>query len=216
MRNEGETKTRGNVLVIDAGVGNLGNVARAMEHLGARPRLSDHPRDIAAARTLILPGVGAFKPPRERLRGAREEALAEALEAGAKLLGICVGYQILFSHGEEFETTDGLGHLPGEVVRLSAGVPLPHIGWNQLVEEKDHPLLAGIPGGSHVYFVHSFAARAVPEELCLAKARHGDLFPAVVGRGKIFGTQFHPEKSGEHGLRLLANFLDLSLEDACN
>ena len=196
-------------LVIDAGVGNLGNLARAMEHVGGRVEISADPGRVAQARCLLLPGVGAFAPPREAVRGGLEEALGEALSRGAWLLGICVGFQILFESGEEFGDIDGLGLLPGRVTRLPETVPLPHIGWNRLHDLADHPLLAGIEG-RYVYFVHSYAPEGVPDDLCLARCTHGRVFPAVAGRGQVMGAQFHPERSGDAGLRLLANFLEMA------
>jgi glutamine amidotransferase len=201
--------------IVDAGVGNLGNVARAVVHLGAAVEVTRDPCRVAAARCLVLPGVGAFAPPREALRGPLERALAAALAGGAWLLGICVGYQLLFEAGEEFGVTDGLGLLPGRVTRLPASVPVPHIGWNRLHDVAGHPLLAGLApsgaaGGRHVYFVHSYAPEGVPDELCLARATHGRSFAAVAGRGRVLGTQFHPERSGAAGLRLLANFLEIA------
>jgi len=197
------------ITVIDAGVGNLGNLVRALESLGARAETTLDPRRVAAARCLLLPGVGAFAPPREALRGEKEAALHEALEAGAWLLGICVGFQLLFESGEEFEAIDGLGLLPGRVTRLPEGVPVPHIGWNRLHDVADHPLMAGLRD-RYVYFVHSYAPEGVPGELCLARCTHGRAFPAVAGRDRVMGTQFHPERSGEAGLRLLHNFLEIS------
>ncbi len=200
-------------VVIDAGVGNLGNLERALVHLGAAAEVSADPGRIAAARCLILPGVGAFAPPREALRGPLEAALRTALGAGAWLLGICVGFQLLFEIGEEFGTTDGLGLLPGRVTRLPGGadgVSLPHIGWNRLHDLAAHPLVAGVSASPYVYFVHSFAPEGVPDDLCLARSTHGRAFPAVAGRGRVLGTQFHPERSGAAGLRVLANYLQLS------
>ncbi len=195
-------------VIVDAGIGNLGNLARAVRHLGAECRITHDPEAIAAARRLLLPGVGAFRPPRETLRGAMEEALRRALDDGAFLLGICVGYQLLFEAGVEHGRTDGLGLLPGVVERLPEGVSLPHIGWNRLQLKGDHPLLAGIPDHSYFYFVHSYAPLDAGE-VCLARATHGTSFAAVAGRGRVFGTQFHPEKSGRWGLRVLGNFLEL-------
>lgn len=200
------------VTVIDAGVGNLGNVARALRHLGAEVVVTTEARRVAPARCLVLPGVGAFAPPRQALRGALEEAMRSALAEGAWLLGICVGFQLLFAASEEFGETDGLGLLAGRVTRLPAGVPVPHIGWNRLHDLAAHPLLAGLgrPGGAYVYFVHSYAPEDVPDEVCLARATHGRGFAAVAGRGRVLGTQFHPERSGAAGLRLLANFLEIA------
>jgi len=221
--------------VIDAGVGNLANLARALAHVGAEVDVTTDPERVAAARCLVLPGVGAFAPPRERLReSGLEEALRAALDRpgasgqggqGAWLLGVCVGFQLLFDESEEFGRTDGLGLLSGRVTRLPDGVPVPHIGWNALHDLVPHPLLgAGLPSkssngfrpnlligeGSHVYFVHTYAVDGAPEEQVLARATHGRAFPAVAGRGRVLGTQFHPEKSGATGLALLANFLEVA------
>lgn len=238
--------------VIDTGVGNLANLARALRVAGTRAsgpdgpdtppevpievpsevpieipievEVTDDPERVAAARCLVLPGVGAFAPPRERLReSGLEQALRAALDDGAWLLGVCVGFQLLFDESEEFGRTAGLGLLTGRVTRLPAGVPLPHIGWNALHHLVAHPLLgrdgtgaggarAGrpIPEGSHVYFVHSYAVDGAPEDQVLARATHGREFPAVAGRGRVLGTQFHPEKSGPIGLALLANYLEIA------
>lgn len=197
-------------LIIDAGVGNLGNLLRAVERVGYRAEITTDPERIAAGRCLLLPGVGAFAPPRETLRGPLEAALNEAVREGAWLLGICVGYQLLFEASEEFGTTDGLGLLSGRITRLPETVPVPHIGWNRLHDVAEHPLMAGLDGGRFVYFVHSYAPEGVPEEVCLARATHGRTFAAVAGRARVLGTQFHPERSGEAGLRLLANFLEIA------
>lgn len=201
------------ITVIDAGVGNLGNLVRALESLGAQAEITLDARRVADGRCLLLPGVGAFAPPREALRGAMEEALHEALRAGAWLLGICVGFQLFFESGEEFKAVDGLGLLPGRVTRLPGDVPVPHIGWNRLHDVTDHPLLDGLRD-RYVYFVHSYAPEGVPDDLCLARCTHGRAFPAVAGHGRVMGTQFHPERSGEAGLRLLRNFLRLYQETA--
>jgi imidazole glycerol-phosphate synthase subunit HisH len=217
------TDRSSDLLILDAGVGNLGNLERALRHLGAAPEITRDPERVRTARRLLLPGVGAFAPPREALRGALEAAIGEALAGGAWLLGICVGFQLLFEAGEEFGTTDGLGLLPGRVTRLPDDVPLPHIGWNRLHDlavpvgggdgsggNGVAALVAGLPPEPYVYFVHSYAPEGVPDELCLARATHGRAFPAVVGRGRVLGTQFHPEKSAEVGLKVLANFLEMS------
>ena len=203
--------TRGapHAVVIDAGVGNLGNLERGLRRVGASVEVTDRAEPIATARCLLLPGVGAFRPPRERLRGELEQALREALAADAHLLGICIGYQLLFERSEEFGETDGLGLLEGSIGRLPDTVALPHIGWNSLYGLAAHPLLEGIEEGSYAYFVHSFAPDGVPAESVLASATHGRPFAAIAGQGRILGTQFHPEKSSEVGLRLLANFLKI-------
>ncbi len=199
--------------VIDAGVGNLGNVARALTAVGAEVSVSREPAAIAASRCLLLPGVGAFRPPREALRGEPEAALREALAAGAWLLGICVGFQLLFEEGAEHGVTDGLGLLPGRVTRLPEEVILPHMGWNRLATRTDHPLLATLPDEAWFYFVHSYAPTEVRAISVLAEATHGRTFPAVAGRGRVLGTQFHPERSDRAGLALLARFLELAHGD---
>ncbi len=235
--------------VIDAGVGNLANLVRALRVAGTGPpgggaplappappeiEVTEDPERVAAARCLVLPGVGAFAPPRERLRqSGLEQALRAALDDGAWLLGVCVGFQLLFDESEEFGRTEGLGLLSGRVTRLPAGVPVPHIGWNALHHLADHPLLGRhdqharrahraeappggpfstvpIPEGSHVYFVHTYAVEGAAEGQILARATHGRDFPAVAGRGRVLGTQFHPEKSGPIGLALLAHYLEIA------
>ncbi len=214
------------ITVADLGAGNLWNLERALRHLGAEVEVTADAGRIAAARAVVLPGVGAFTPAREGLRGAREEALHEAVAGGAWLLGICLGFQLLFEGSDEFGATDGLGFLPGRITRLPDTVPVPHIGWNRLHGLAAHPLLDGLNGGlegprpdpsadaalPHLffYFVHSFAPEGVPEELTLARCTHGRAFPAVVARGRVLGAQFHPERSGPAGLRLLSNFLEIS------
>ena len=195
--------------IIDLGVGNLGNVVRAVEHVGGTAEVTADPKAIAGSRRLILPGVGAFSPPREALRGEIEQALRAALAEGAWLLGICVGFQLLFESSEEFGTTDGLSLLPGRIVRLPDGVPLPHIGWNRLQDLAPHPLLAGLPPEPWVYFVHSFAPEGA-DEVTLARTTHGRRFTSVAARGRVLGCQFHPERSGPTGLKILANFLALA------
>ena len=197
------------VVVVDVGVGNLGNLGRALEHLGAAVEVTADPEVVRLARRLVLPGVGAFRPPRDTLRGPLEAALLGALGNGAWLLGICVGFQLLFDEGVEFGITDGLALLPGRVERLPETVPLPHIGWNRLETTREHPLIQGLDG-AYLYFVHSFAPARVPEETCLARAVHGRPFAAIAGQERVMGTQFHPEKSGPPGLRLLGNFLEMT------
>jgi imidazole glycerol-phosphate synthase subunit HisH len=199
--------------ILDAGVGNIGNLVRALEHLGATADVTTEPARVRVGRCLLLPGVGAFRPPRERLRDGLEDGLREAIAEGAWLLGICVGYQLLFESSSEFaesaRPTDGLALLHGRVVELPGSVPRPHIGWNALHDLAPHPLLHGIAGGDCAYFVHGFAPDGVPRDEVLAACTHGRAFAAVAGRGRVLGTQFHPEKSGAVGLRLLRNFLDL-------
>ncbi len=208
---------RPRVVVVDAGVGNLGNVGRALAAVGAEPVVSREPRVIGEARCLVLPGVGAFRPAREGVSGELESALRGAVADGAWLLGLCVGYQVLFEASDEDGETAGLGLLPGRVTRLPDGVPWPHIGWNRLHgvargggEGAAAEWVRGLEEGAWVYFVHGYAPEGVPEEVVLARATHGRAFPAAAGFGRVMGTQFHPERSGAAGLALLGRFVELA------
>jgi glutamine amidotransferase len=192
------------LVVVDSGGANLGSVMIALRRLGVAPKLVRDPDAIEAAGRVLLPGVGAAAPVMRRLR---ELDLVRTLrELRKPLLGICVGMQVLFEHSEESDT-ECLGLIPGVVRRLrdGAGVRVPHMGWNTLQIEAGSPLLDGIGGGSHAYFVHSYAAPV--SEDCVASVCHGEAFAAVVQRGHVAGAQFHPERSADVGGRLLSNFL---------
>lgn len=220
------------IAVVDYGAGNLRNVCKALERVGADVVLTDDPHTLARADKLVLPGVGAFADCRHGLiaRGLFEPVRALA-QAGKPLLGICVGMQLLFEVGEEMGEWPGLGLIAGRVVRFrfNAGNPggsggadaspsegatdaasrlkVPHIGWNQLwLEQPDHPLLADVANGSYVYFVHSYHAWQVEPGCVLATTDYGYPFPAVVARDNVWGLQFHPEKSQDAGLQMLRNF----------
>lgn len=196
---------------MDSGVGNIPNAVRGLARAGARVRLSADPQEVAAARVLVLPGVGAFPAAMARLSSAGlDEAVRAAAAAGAAVLGICLGHQLLFEESEEFGVTRGLGLLPGRVAPLPDGVRAPHMGWSRLQARRQDPLLAGLAGGAWVYFVHSFTAQPSPDDLVATADAGGAPVCAVVRRGGICGAQFHPEKSGAAGARFLANFLALA------
>ena len=192
--------------VVDYGAGNLASVVKALAAVGAAPHVVTAPGELAGAHAMVIPGVGHFHAT-SRLEPMREAILA-AIAAGVPLLGICLGMQWLFEGSEEARELSGLGLVPGRCFRLGggAGLKVPHVGWNS-VDPTDGTsrLLGGIPAGSPAYFTHSYAGPAGPATV--GRTTHGQPFASVVETGQVFGTQFHPEKSGALGLRLLANFV---------
>ena len=200
-------KSQQDVVIVDAGGANLGSVRYALERLGAKPRVSRIASEIATAERVILPGVGAAAPGMQRLS---ELGLVECLKSLTQpLLGVCLGMQLLFARSAEGDV-DMLGLLPGvvEALRAQPGLRVPHMGWNRLQVLRASPLLDGIAEGSHVYFVHGYAAPAL-SSATLATATHGDAFAAAVADGHRYGVQFHPERSGAVGARVLENFMAL-------
>jgi imidazole glycerol-phosphate synthase subunit HisH len=207
------------VAIVDCGSGNLRSAAKAFERaaaesaIAAEIRLTTAPEIVAGADRIVLPGVGAFAHCRRGLKAVPglETALHEAVLArGRPFLGICVGMQLMADRGREFETTEGLGWLAGEIVAIEPADPelkIPHMGWNELTQRRSHPLLEGIEDGAHAYFVHSYHFRLGDECHLVAATDYGGPIVAVVARDNLAGTQFHPEKSQRAGLRLIANFL---------
>ena len=196
------------VTLLDYGVGNTASVTRAFRRLGAEVEFTADPARVAAADRIVLPGVGAFAPARERLAATGlDAALRVAVDGGARLLGLCLGYQLLFEESEEFGKTPGLAFVPGRVAAFGPNVRSPHVGWNALEIAKGDGLFAGLPTGTFVYFVHSFRPDGVEPGDVAATCDHGGPFVAAVQRGGVWGCQFHPEKSSEAGRTLMANFL---------
>ena len=199
--------------VVDYGMGNRRSVQKALEHVGAAALLTREPAELRRCAALVLPGVGAFPLAMRRLNelGLADLLRAEA-ERGKPLLGICLGMQLLFERSEELEPTKGLGLIAGEVTWLSTrGLRVPHIGWNEVAFEQPSALTAGLPPrGCPFYHVHSLAARPRDPADVAGSTEYGERFVTLVGRGTVFGVQFHPEKSSAHGLRLLANFVSLA------
>ena len=203
------------VTIIDYGVGNLRSLQRGLERADATVTISDDPEEIAAAEALVLPGVGAFG---ECIRNSKpfHDVLVEAAE-DTPILGICVGLQLMFTESTEGapdgETIDGLDLIPGRVERLpNDKVKVPHMGWNELTVERDHRLVDGIEDGDYAYFVHSYGSSVV--DRTIASCDYGFDFAAIAANeaGNVMGAQFHPEKSGELGLRILRNFVDYARE----
>ena len=198
--------------IVDYEIGNVRSLAKAFEAAGVEALRTDDAETISAASRLVLPGVGAFGACAAALRErGLFDLVAERARAGVPLLGVCVGMQLLFEASEERGEHRGLGLLPGRVVRFAAArdadgraFKVPHMGWNRLDPQRDHPVVAG--RADHVYFVHSYhAAPTVPDDV-LATVDYGAPIPAVVGRGSVVGVQFHPEKSHAAGLALLRRF----------
>lgn len=199
-------------LIIDYGMGNLRSVEKALEAVGGHPLISGEPEDIRRAVRLILPGVGAFGDAMVNLRArGLDKAILEAVGAGKPLLGLCLGLQLLFTESEEFGTHVGLNLIPGKVRKLDwPGLHVPHVGWNQIEGTTPNALLEGIPEGSYFYFVHSFYVEPENPEHALRWTHYGRRFCSIAhNRGKVWGAQFHPEKSQDMGKRLLRNFLGI-------
>lgn len=195
------------IAIIDYGRGNLGSVEKAFGRLGMRAVVTQDPRVVADAEAVVLPGDGAFHDAMGNLQAlGLLEPLRGCLDGGRPFLGICLGYQLLFTESEEFGQGKGLDVIAGAVRRFPPGLKVPHMGWNQVEHRGDLRLFDGIPSGAHFYFVHSYYPETSDPSLRVATCTYGVTFPAAVGRGALFATQFHPEKSQRWGLRLLENF----------
>jgi glutamine amidotransferase len=205
--------------IIDYGSGNLRSAAKAFERAGAESGIAEtvivtsDPDEVAGADRIVLPGQGAFAECRRGLAAVPglEGALCEAVaRRGRPFFGICVGMQLMAERGREFETVDGLGWIDGEVVAIEPADPsfkIPHMGWNELAIEREHPVFAGVVAGTHTYFVHSYHLAVGDRADLIATADYAQALTAAVARDNMVGTQFHPEKSQAAGLRLIANFM---------
>ena len=197
------------VAILDYGMGNLRSVAKALEHVGARPEVtSDHGR-VREADRVVLPGVGAMPKAMERVRRlGLDELLRERVSAGVPLLGLCMGMQLLFESTTELGGSDGIGLLEGRVEQLAApGLKVPQIGWNPVTWRRQTALNDALPNPCAFYHANSFAPRPARREDVLGTADYGREFVSAVARPPVHGVQFHPEKSGPHGLALLGNFV---------
>jgi glutamine amidotransferase len=207
------------VAIVDYGSGNLRSAAKAFERAaresGTNERVvvTSSPAEVAAADRIVLPGVGAFADCRAGLYGVAgmvDTLQREVIDRGKPFLGICVGMQLMATRGVEYGVHTGLDWIAGDVVRIAPAdktLKIPHMGWNELLDLRVHPLLDGIAANEHAYFVHSFHLKAAKPETVLATTEYGGRLTAMVGRDNLAGTQFHPEKSQATGLRLIGNFL---------
>jgi glutamine amidotransferase len=195
------------IAVIDYKAGNLTSVMKALRAAGGEPEATDDPAVVLRADKIILPGVGHFAATQfleeRRLKAAAQQRIA----AGVPFLGICVGLQWLFAGSTEAPGCAGLAAFPEQCERFEPGKKVPHVGWNSLAIQPHSRLFAGVPDGSYVYFTHSWRAPVVQDTVAVTE--YGELFTAAVERGNLMGVQFHPEKSGETGLQVLRNFLEL-------
>ena len=197
-------------VIVDYGAGNLRSVARAVAHVGHEPVVTSDPADVAAADALILPGVGAAA---DTMRNLREHAMIEPVReyiaSGRPFFGVCMGQQALLSVSEEGGEHPCLGIIPGRVKKLPGGQKVPHMGWNQVRQTVRHLIFDGIPDESYFYFVHSYYPAPDDPAVVIGQTEYGMTFASVLARDNIVATQFHPEKSGEMGLRMYRNFLAL-------
>jgi imidazole glycerol-phosphate synthase subunit HisH len=196
------------IAILDYGMGNLRSAEKAFEHVGATVTVTHDHRVIGEADGVVLPGVGAFPKAMQAVRELGfDRLISERLEEGTPVLGICLGMQLLFESSSELGGASGLGLLPGTVEKLDApGLKVPEIGWNPVAWRRASPLTEGLPDPCPMYHVHSYAPQTARSDDVLGTAGYGTEFVSAVERAPVYGTQFHPEKSSEHGLRLLANF----------
>ena len=201
------------IVVIDYNVGNVKSVCNAFRHIGCEVKLSCEPQAVKDADGIVLPGVAAFGYAVSAL-GSLAELIKEVALSGTPLLGICVGYQMLFEKSSEYGRHDGLGLVCGNVVPIPPGRVIPHMGWNLVNLPDDMDLFAGLGSEKHFYFAHSFYAEVADSQAGVAFANYGFDLPASVQKANIYGTQFHPEKSGKTGLKVLRNFYEICKREA--
>jgi glutamine amidotransferase len=196
------------VVIVDYGAGNLRSVARAVAYNGYEPLVSCEAKAVATAEALILPGVGAACDTMRNLQdGDLVSPIRDYIASGRPFLGVCMGQQALLSYSEEGGVHACLDVIPGRVKRLPAGLKVPHMGWNRVHQRVPHPVFYGIEDGAYFYFVHSFYPAPDDPDVVIGETEYGVTFASVLARDNLVATQFHPEKSGEAGLRFYANFL---------
>jgi glutamine amidotransferase len=199
------------IAIVDYGVGNLKSVQNALKALNIPSVISSDNNEIAESRSIIVPGVGAFPDAMKNLKSrGLDKVIKAAAKEGKPILGICLGMQLFFEESEEMETCTGLGLFKGTVKKLEGSIKIPHMGWNSLCFEKHCSLLEDVNENSYVYFVHSYYAQVREDNIVNAYSMYEKKIPAIVSKDNIFGMQFHPEKSGEAGMKLLENFGGMS------
>lgn len=198
------------IAILDYGVGNLKNVYTALKNIELEAEITSDKQKLDNADGIILPGVGAFNDAMEHLKNSGLiESLNKNVSKGKPLLGICLGMQMLADRSYEDGVWEGLHFIPGEVVRFTNDLKVPHMGWNSLHSNESHPLTKGIVDGEYVYFVHSYYLKEENPEDVLLYTEYGIKVPAVIAKDNVYGMQFHPEKSSDTGLKLLQNFKEL-------
>ena len=205
------------IAIIDYGAGNIRSVCNAISKLDYQPKVISLPDDVLAARAVILPGVGAAADTMDSLqRLGLVKPLRQYITEGRPFLGVCIGLQVLFSGTEEGGWCKCLGIITGTVQKLPSGLKIPHMGWNQVRQTDTHPVFTGIPDEANFYFVHSYYVRPNDTSLVAGETEYGILIPSIIARGNLIATQFHPEKSGEIGLKIYDNFVRMAMEASTN
>lgn len=199
------------IVIIDYGASNLSSVAKAIINLGYQPQVTSAPKEIMDAESVILPGVGAAASALSKLQAlGLVEPIHKVISENRPFFGICLGLQILFTVTEEGDGYSCLDLIQGKVIRLPAIFKVPHIGWNQVKQRVPHPIFSGIPDGANFYFVHSYYANVVEKSIVIGETDYGVTFCSILAKGNLVATQFHPEKSGSLGLRILHNFFQFA------
>jgi glutamine amidotransferase len=193
---------------VNYGVGNLRSIRKGLEKSGAQVKITHNPTELIASDAIVLPGVGAFAPAVKKMAPIAD-VVAEAMDSGKPIFGVCLGLQLLFTQSSEGGTIKGLDFISGNVVKLPDTVKTPQMGWNTIDFAKAHPLLDGVKDHSYVYFVHSFYPQPTDPDTVVTTTQYGVKFASMVARKNLFATQFHPEKSSKTGLTMLKNFVKI-------
>ena len=200
------------IAIVDYGAGNLRSVVNAIARLGYQSKITSSPDEVLAARAVILPGVGAAAETMENLKAlGLVEPIRRLITEGRPFLGVCIGLQVLFSGTEEGGGHECLGIIPGRVRKLPQGLKIPHMGWNQVKQKVSHKVFDGVPDCANFYFVHSYYVEPEDKALVAGETSYGIPICSVIARGNLVATQFHPEKSGEFGLKIYDNFIKLAM-----